>query len=164
MDAARARRGRAAHAGAARTSDGMARATTLARALEGAALTREEWRSLLVVVAALYAANVLAHGVFHAKRLPMYLETGKGRLVVAMRVAYGAPAALAQAAWIAAWIAFWEAARAPMWKPRRRHHGDAGRATRTAANAGRARRTRERGDVWGGISNVVSLGGVPRIV
>ena len=116
----------AAHARGARTPSGMARATTLARALEGAALTREEWRWMLVVVAALYAANALAHGVFHAKRNPMYLETGKGRLVVAMRVAYGAPAALAQAAWIAAWIAFWEAARKPMWKPRRRHHGDAG--------------------------------------
>jgi hypothetical protein len=116
----------AAHARGVRTSSGMARATTLARALEGAALTREEWRWMLVVIVALYAANALAHGVFHAKRNPMYLETGKGRLVVAMRVAYGAPAALAQAAWIAAWIAFWEAARKPMWKPRRRHHGDAG--------------------------------------
>ena len=116
----------AAHARGVRTPSGMARATTLMRALEGAALTREEWRWMLVVIVALYAANALAHGVFHAKRNPMYLETGKGRLVVAMRVAYGAPAALAQAAWIAAWIAFWEAARKPMWKPRRRHHGDAG--------------------------------------
>ena len=42
----------AAHAGGVRTSSGMARATTLMRALEGAALTREEWRWMLVVAAA----------------------------------------------------------------------------------------------------------------
>ena len=95
-------------------------------ALDARALSREEWRDLGAIIVVAYAVNVFVHGFFHAKRNPMYLETGKGRAIVAMRVAYGAPAAVAQAAWILAWIAFWEVARRRCGSRDGRHHGDVG--------------------------------------
>jgi len=98
----------------------------LARALDARALPSKDWAHLAHLAALLYAINVLTHAVFHAKRYPMYLETGKGRLIVIARVVYGFPAAVAQGVWIMMWIIFWEALRAPMWKPRRAHHGDVG--------------------------------------
>jgi len=100
--------------------------SALDRALSGERLTRDEWRCVLLLTIALYAVNVFVHAVFHAKRYPAYLETGKGRLVVVCRVLYGAPAAIAQALWICAWAAFWEILRSPLWRPRRAHHGDVG--------------------------------------
>ena len=98
----------------------------LSRALDARALTSDDWAHLGRLGLALYALNVVTHAVFHAKRNPMYLETGKGRVIVLARVAYGLPAAMAQGAWIALWIVFWEAARSPLWRPRRKHHGDLG--------------------------------------
>ena len=87
----------------------------------------DDFHLLMGVIVGLYAVNVFIHAVFHSKRNPLYLEKGKGRLIVFARVVYGMPAAFAQGMWVLAWIAFWEALRAPMWKPSKAHHGDVGR-------------------------------------
>lgn len=96
-------------------------------ASESTTLTTNEWKYLILAAILLYSLNVFIHAVFHAKRYPAYLETGKGRFIVVCRLIYGIPAAMAQGMWLCAWMAFWELLGSPLWRPRVRHHGDVGK-------------------------------------